>query len=81
MSKPREMSKSEDWVAVFRSTSEMDILALEDALKERGIASVRLDQRDRMYPMLGEVQLLVAKEDLEPAIQVIEMLFVNENSR
>ena len=75
------MSKSEDWVAVFRSTSEMDILALEDALKERGIASVRLDQRDRMYPMLGEVQLLVAKEDLEPAIQVIEMLFVNENSR
>ena len=81
MSKPREMSKSEDWVAVFRSTSEMDILALEEALKERGIASVRLDQRDRMYPMLGEVQLLVAKEDLEPAIQVIEMLFVNENSR
>lgn len=81
MSKPREMSKSEDWVAVFRSTSEMDILALEDALKERDIASVRLDQRDRMYPMLGEVQLLVAKEDLEPAIQVIEMLFVNENSR
>ncbi len=81
MSKPREMSKSEDWIAVFRSTSEMDILALEDALKERGIASVRLDQRDRMYPMLGEVQLLVAKEDLEPAIQVIEMLFVNENSR
>lgn len=81
MSKPREMSKSEDWVAVFRSTSEMDILALEDALKERGIASVRLDQRDRMYPMLGEVVLLVAKEDLEPAIQVIEMLFVNENSR
>lgn len=81
MSKPREMSKSEDWVAVFRSTSEMDILALEDAFKERGIASVRLDQRDRMYPMLGEVQLLVAKEDLEPAIQVIEMLFVNENSR
>lgn len=81
MSKPREMSKSEDWVAVFRSTSEMDILALEDALKERGIASVRLDQRDRMYPMLGEVELLVAKEDLEPAIQVIEMLFVNENSR
>ena len=75
------MSKSEDWVAVFRSTSEMDILALEDAFKERGIASVRLDQRDRMYPMLGEVQLLVAKEDLEPAIQVIEMLFVNENSR
>lgn len=81
MSKPREMSKSEDWIAVFRSTSEMDILALEDALKERGIASVRLDQRDRMYPMLGEVPLLVAKEDLEPAIQVIEMLFVNENSR
>ena len=81
MSKPREMSKSEDWVAVFRSTSEMDILALEDAIKESGIASVRLDHRDRMYPMLGEVQLLVAKEDLEPAIQVIEMLFVNENSR
>jgi len=60
-----------EWIPVYTSTQEVELLALEEALNEAGIESARLDQRDSMYPMLGRVQLLVHKENEQRAACIV----------
>lgn len=65
------------WQPVYSSANEIELLALEEALANAGIETARVDQRDRVYPMLGQVLLLVHTSDAERA-QVIVAQF-NEN--
>lgn len=65
------------WQPVYSSANEVELLALEEALANAGIETARVDQRDRVYPMLGQVLLLVHTSDAERA-QVIVAQF-NEN--
>ena len=41
--------------------------------------TARVDQRDRMYPMLGQVVILVRTNDVERAQGIIAQLEVNED--
>mgnify|MGYP001021546343 CR=1 FL=1 len=71
------MQSEMEWQPVYSSANEVELLALEEALANAGIETVRVDQRDRVYPMLGQVLLLVHTSDAERA-QVIVAQF-NEN--
>lgn len=66
-----------DWQPVYSSANEVELMAREEALADAGIETARVDQRDRVYPMLGQVLLLVHTSDAERA-QVIVAQF-NEN--
>ena len=66
-----------DWQPVYSSANEVELMAREEALANAGIETARVDQRDRVYPMLGQVLLLVHTSDAERA-QVIVAQF-NEN--
>lgn len=71
------MQSEMEWQPVYSSANEVELLALEEALANAGIETARVDQRDRVYPMLGQVLLLVHTSDAERA-QVIVAQF-NEN--
>lgn len=71
------MQSEMEWQPVYSSANEVELLALEEALANAGIETARVDQRDRVYPMLGQVLLLVHTSDAKRA-QVIVAQF-NEN--
>jgi hypothetical protein len=72
------MQKDKDFQPLYASTVEVDLLALEDMLAEAGIETARIDQRDRMYPMLGQVQILVHSTDFERAQEVLKRFITDE---
>lgn len=74
------MQKDKDFQPLYASTVEVDLLALEDMLAEAGIETARIDQRDRMYPMLGQVQILVHSTDFERAQEVLKRFTTDERS-
>ena len=68
-----------DWQPVYSSANEVGLMAREEALADAGIETARVDQRDRMYPMLGQVVILVRTRDVERAQGIIAQLEVNED--
>jgi len=74
------MQNDKDFLPLYASVSEVELLALEDMLAEAGIETARIDQRDRMYPMLGQVQILVHSADIERAQEVLKRFTTDERS-
>ena len=66
-----------DWQPVYSSANEVELMAREEALADAGIETARVDQRDRMYPMLGQVVILVRTNDVERAQGIIAQLEVD----
>ena len=54
-------------------------MAREEALADAGIETARVDQRDRMYPMLGQVVILVRTRDVERAQGIVAQFEANED--
>jgi len=71
-------SLKDEWITLYSSSREVELLALEEALAEAGIETARVDRRDSMYPMLGQVQLLVHSNDAQRA-QAIVAQFQDDN--
>ena len=66
-----------DWQPVYSSANEL--MAREEALADAGIETARVDQRDRMYPMLGQVVILVRTRDVERAQGIVAQFEANED--
>lgn len=71
-------SEKDEWIPLYSTSLEVELLALEEALAEAGIETARVDQRDSMYPMLGQVRLLVHSNDAQRA-QAIVAQFKDDN--
>jgi hypothetical protein len=70
----------EDWVVVYTSDQEYDVLMMKDALESTEIETNILSQKDSSFPVTGDlaiIKLLVKKEDEAAAINFINEL---ENS-
>ena len=65
-----------DWQPVYSSANEVELMAREEALADAGIETARVDQRDRMYPMLGQVEQLLQvprqEQSNETSSQILE---------
>lgn len=76
------MSSNEaKWLPIFRATNPVELAAVQDLLQAEGIEVAILDQRDRMYPMIGEVVLWVLEKDQENASRLIEVYQKDEQLR
>ncbi|MDR0544817.1 MAG: DUF2007 domain-containing protein [Odoribacteraceae bacterium] len=62
----------ENWTSVF--TTDMDYVAegIKGLLETAGIPVVILSHKDSAYTMLGEINVMVNKDDAERAARVIE---------
>lgn len=63
-----------DWVVVYKSDQLYRIELVQQVLHGEGIESVVFNQKDRSYPVLGEIELLVKNEFMEKAAGIIKNL-------
>ncbi len=74
--KPESWSE-ENWEVVYTSSQEFEVEMIKDNLEGAGIPAAILSQRDRNFPVLGDlsiVKLLVHKEDVQSALNFIEQI-------
>lgn len=65
----------EDWVVVMTSDNEIEIEMLKDNLSGADIESLVLSQKDRSFPVVGDlsiIRLLVHKDNAADAIEIIK---------
>ncbi len=73
---PHKELEEKDWVIIYTSYQEYEIQMLKDNLSSAGIEALIFSQRDRNFPIPGDmstINLLVKKEQAEEAAQ-----FINE---
>lgn len=83
-SKEHEDLSEEDWEVVYTSNKEYEVEMMKDNLEAAGIAATILSQKDRNFPAPGDfsiVKLLVKKDDAEEALNYIEEIKNQGNSR
>lgn len=66
------MDSTENWVCVYSSVVLHNVELLKHILKEKGISAVVMNQQDSFYPTIGEIRLLVRREDVIRANKTIE---------
>lgn len=70
------MSKREDWVSVFRTSTDYEADLVRDRLDDGGIPAVVLTQRDHAFNLnvgdLASVHVMVPPERVEDAVQLLE---------
>ncbi|MDR0765630.1 MAG: DUF2007 domain-containing protein [Odoribacteraceae bacterium] len=62
----------ENWTSVFTTTVEYTAEEVKCLLEQEGIPAVILNHKDSAYVMLGEINVMVNKDDAERAACVIE---------
>lgn len=60
-----------DWVKVYSSNQLYNVELLRHLLSEKGITSIVLNQRDSMYVIMGEINLMVKRDQVIPAKKII----------
>jgi hypothetical protein len=70
------MSKHEDWVSIFRSSTDYEADLVRDRLDDRGIPAVVLTQRDHAFNLtvgdLASVHVMVPPEQADDAVALLE---------
>ncbi len=64
--------KGDNWVGVYSSVLLPSVELLKHILGEQGIEAVVLNQKDSFYPVIGDIQLMVRREDVIRAKKIIE---------
>lgn len=67
----------DNWVSVFTTNEEFEAERITELLIDSNIPAVILNQKDSSYIMLGEINVMVNKEQKEEAEKVIK----NKNDR
>ena len=79
LEKPIEYNE-EDWEVVYTSGQDYELDMIKDNLDGAGIASLIINQKDRSFPVQGDLsvlKLVVKKEDAAAAAEFIEK-YLNE---
>ncbi|MGH2642603.1 MAG: DUF2007 domain-containing protein [Chitinophagaceae bacterium] len=61
-----------DWIIVYTTSSPFEAELIKGMLKENGIESVIINQRDSSYGVFGEAYVYVYKDVAEKALQLIQ---------
>ena len=62
------------WKEVYMSAQEYKISIAESVLKDNGIKSVVLNQKDSAYQSFGTLTLFVEEHDVEKALELLKEL-------
>ena len=68
----------ENWVSVFTTTRELDAGIVKDLLDEAGFPAVILNQKDSSYKTLGDINVMVSRDNQEEAKKVIKDYYDRE---
>ncbi|MCA1763315.1 MAG: putative signal transducing protein [Cryomorphaceae bacterium] len=60
-----------DWVAVYTSGSLHNVELLKHLLNQSDIDAIVLNQQDSFYKTIGDIKLLVRRENVIPAKKII----------
>ncbi|HKL02428.1 MAG TPA: DUF2007 domain-containing protein [Cryomorphaceae bacterium] len=60
-----------DWVAVYTSGSLHNVELLKHILNQADIDAIVLNQQDSFYKSIGDIKLLVRRENVIPAKKII----------
>lgn len=63
-----------DWITAFTTIQLYEAEMIADILKNNGINSVVLNQKDSSYNSFGEIRIMVHQEDSEKAEEIIKQL-------
>ncbi len=70
------MSKHEDWVSVFRTSTDYEADLVRDRLDDSGVPAVVLTQRDHAFNLtvgdLASVHVMVPPEQADRAVSLLE---------
>ncbi len=70
------MSKHEDWVSIFRTSTDYEADLVRDRLDDSGVPAVVLTQRDHAFNLtvgdLASVHVMVPPERAEDAVSLLE---------
>jgi hypothetical protein len=76
------MSRREDWVSVFRTSTDYEADLVRDRLDDSGIPAVVLTQRDHAFNLtvgdLAAVHVMVPPEEAETAVALLEEQLTEE---
>jgi hypothetical protein len=79
--KPEEWTE-ENWEVIFSSGKDYEVEMLKDNLESAGIKTNILHQKDRNFPVPGDlavIKLLVRKEDINAALGFIQKINSEED--
>ena len=68
----------ENWVSVFTTTRELEAGIVKDLLDEAWITAVILYQKDSSYHTIGDISVMVSRDDQEEAKKVIKDYYDRE---
>ncbi len=60
-----------EWVEIYSSAQEYEVLILQGMLKQNGIEAMIMNNKDSMY-LFGEISLFVPTEEVIKAKRLIE---------
>lgn len=72
----------EDWVVAHTSSDEIEIQMLKENLESAGIKTLILSQKDRSFPVIGDlsvIRLLIHKDYVGDAIEIINDIQNSKN--
>lgn len=76
------MSKREDWVSIFRTSTDYEADLVRDRLDDGGIPAVVLTQRDHAFNLnvgdLAAVHVMVPPEQADEAVSLLEQRLSDE---
>jgi len=76
------MSRREDWVSVFRTSTDYEADLVRDRLDDSGIPAVVLTQRDHAFNLtvgdLAAVHVMVPPEEAETAVALLQEQLTEE---
>ena len=74
------MSTAENWTLLFRSPSQVQVALLKGKLHEVHIPAVEVNKKDSMYGVFGEIDLMVPKDNLVEASEILRLFNQDEDT-
>ena len=78
----RHLIASEDWETAYTCSEIYEAEMLKANLEGAGIETMIVSKKDRNFPTVGDmsfIRLMVRKDDLESALQIIQDINSNKN--
>lgn len=63
-----------EWVTIFESTIPVKAQMIKILLIENGIEAILLNQQDSIYPVIGDLKVLVKRDNVILAKKIISQL-------
>ena len=67
-----------EWIKIYTTQDRIKGEIVKSALNEQGIPNVVMNKQDSAYVLLGDIEIMVPKEDVDEAYNLINSLTYEE---